>query len=490
MTRALAIRLLPEAAVAVVVRGGAEPIAVEAVRSVPLDPDGDAASRGRAIAEALHDLRISRLPAVLAIPRADLSLLSIELPPAPEDDLADLVHLQALRDLPLADDGEGFDFLPLEGGDDQPWQVLGVGLLTSQWKTMREVCQAAELRLERIVPEPLGWPELGRRVATGSDDGAGLRLCSSIIERQAVIWATERDRLRLIRAVWLPEDENAAADAAALGLELRRTLLALAQSPSPQGAAVKCIYIGVDAEEIAGELSATLSKPVHAAPLERLVDLTAGDLAVAPAVEAAPLAALAAALAERRPAPIDLLHPRRRPAPPSRRRTYVLAATAALALAALGLWTAYRGVQEPLEAAESARAQQHELSSLLESLAADEAKAQSVREWLGQSANLLEELDALSQQLRPEPLSSDKFSAEQDIVLKKLTFANGRLTLDAAAKSDSAVPVVESRLRSAGYRVDRGPVQTGVEGPAGYAVSVSSAVQRSTQQSQREASHD
>jgi uncharacterized membrane protein YccC len=192
----------------------------------------------------------------------------------------------------------------------------------------------------------------------------------------------------------------------------------------------------------------------------------------------APIAAIAAALADRQPAPIDLLHPRRRPAPPSRGRTYVLAGAAAALLAVSLAWAAYQNLQRPLEAAELARQQQEALKPTLAGLTVDEGQAAAVRKWLEGSTNLLAELEHLSQNLRPEPLSSDKFPADVDLVLKKLTVTHRQLTLDAAAKNNSAIPAAESRLRAAQYRVDRGPVQPGAEGVPGYEVSVSGIVQR------------
>jgi hypothetical protein len=334
----------------------------------------------------------------------------------------------------------------------------------------------ADLKADRIVPEPLGWPELGRRVA--SDSAGALTVFASISERQATVWATEGDDIRLIRTVWLPEDDNAAADAAALGGELRRTLLALAQSQTEQRGAVKCVYIGANADEIAGELGATLSKPVQAVPLERLVDVTGAGAGVN-LVEAAPMAALAAAAAEHRPSAIDLLHPRRRPAPPSRKRTYALAGVAAAALAALIAWRGYRNIQEPLEAAEAARAARESMTPILEAYAKDVEKAAAIERWLKSSANLLTELDHLGRQLRPEPLTSDKFKADGDVVLTKLALSGRELTLDAAVKNNTAIQPIENRLRTAGYSANRGPVEPKAEGGVpGYGVSVVGTIER------------
>jgi hypothetical protein len=100
-----------------------------------------------------------------------------------------------------------------------------------------------------------------------------------------------------------------------------------------------------------------------------------------------------------------------------------------------------------------------------------------VRRWLNESANLLTELDRLGPLLRPEPLDSDKFKADQDLVVTKVTVANRQITLDAVAKSSDALLPAESRLRAGNYRVERGPVDTNSQAVPGYTVSVSHTVQ-------------
>jgi hypothetical protein len=474
MTRVLAIKLKPSSALAMIVRPEGARIVIERAVSIPLIEGDDAKERGRSLAAGIADLRPGRLPTVIIVPRSELAWQNHELPPLPADDLPDLVHLQAQRDLPLSDDGEGFDFLPLSGDEEHPYKVIAAGLLPPQWKQLRETCDAADLKVERIVPEPLGWPELGRRVA--SDSAGALTVFAAIVERQATVWATEGEELRLIRTVWLPEDDNAAADAAALGGELRRTLLSLAQTHAEQRGAVKCVYIGANADEIAGELGATLSKPVQAVPLERLVQLSAPGVSL---VEAAPTAGIAAAMADHRPAIIDLLHPRRRPAPPSRTRTYLLAGAAAAAVVAMLAWQGYRNLQEPLEAAAAANAEREALTPLLEAYAQDETKAAAIQSWLDSSVNVLTELDHLAQQLRPEPLDSEKFKADEDVVLTRLVVSNRELTVDAAVKANSALQPIENRLRAANYSFDRGPVEPKAEGGVpGYGVSVAGTLKR------------
>jgi hypothetical protein len=478
MSRVLGLKLLPSEAIALVVRSGGERLVIERAARIPL-PTGEGSARGKAIHSAIAAWKVGRPTAVVAVGRSELTLQNLDLPPMPADDLPDLVHLQAERDVQLSEDGHGFDFLTLAGDESHPYRVLGAGMAAPAWKQLLATIDGVDAKVSRVVPEPFGWVELGRR-ALGSRDAAP-GVFAAIIQRQAVVWASHGDSLRLIRTVWLPADDNAAADAAALGNELRRTLLALAQSHDSRDANPRCYYLGDNADEIAGELGATISKPVQASSLEKLIDVsTEADIGAAglTLVELAPLAALAAAAGEGRAAPLDLLHPRRRPPAPSRARTYALAAAAALAGLAMLAWQGYRNLHEPLEIAAAADAERKAMAPTLEAYAADEAKAAAIRAWVSQSVNLLTEMNNLSQRLRPEPLASEKFSADQDLVVTKIVLASRQITFDAAAKSTDAIPPAERRLREGSYRVERGAVELKAEETPGYGVRVTETIER------------
>lgn len=479
MPHSIALKLQSHSALAAVVRTGGSAIVVEAAVRIPLPDGATAKAIGSTIAQALAPLHTGRARAVVIIPRADLSWQNYDLPPVPADDLPDLVHLQAQRDLPLADDGEGFDFLPLSGDEQHPYRVLGVGMLPDELERIRGICDAADLKLDHIVPEPLGWPELGRRIAAQAGEPESLVVFAAMAGRQAIVWASEGDALRLVRTIWLPEEPSIDEDAAALSGELRRTLLSLAQSHHADRSAARCVYCGTNAEAVAGQLGALLSKPVLAVPLETLVEVPDATGGTTPSrIELAPLAAIAAALAERRAPLVDLLHPRRRPVPASRMRTYVLAAIAAAALAGALAWQGYAKLQAPLAAAAEADAQRAALEPMLESLAADQESAAAIGAWVDGSPNLLVEVDALAERLRPEPLDSDAFKADEDFVLTKLMLANHEFTLTASAKSNAALQPAEGRLRAGDYRVDRGVVDWNSTAVPGYGVSVQEVVER------------
>ena len=113
MALAVVLKLQSHAATAVVVRArsrsGSRSKAWSACRCEGV---ADPRAVGQQIAAALEPLGLGRAATIVAVPRSELNWQNYDLPPAPAAELPDLVHLQAQRDLPLADDGVGLR-LPL-----------------------------------------------------------------------------------------------------------------------------------------------------------------------------------------------------------------------------------------------------------------------------------------------------------------------------------------------------------------------------------------
>lgn len=476
MSRILAVHLKPHEATVVVVRGGAVRPTVEAARRVGLSPDDAPQRRGEILAEAVGELNARKLPVVVALPRDGLLWQNFQLPPAPDEDLPNLVHLQAQRDLPVEDDGAGFDFLPLEGDAEHPRRVLGVGLARTAWQRVLDTLAAAQLKPRQIVPEAVGWPLLVEGHASGAEgETAGVHLGVATEPGWAAIWAAAEGAVRLLRSVRLPEGDDPDALAAVLSGELRRTRLVLGQlHPDAAGAEV---YLAADhpPQELAERLAAVLSSRVIAVDAREAfyvenIDQDAGDWAAA-----ASLGANAAA--GERPV-LDLLNPRKPPAPPTNMRTYALAAAAALAVAALVGWQGYRKIQIPRAAAAVAEAETEQLSEELEGLAGDQRRAATLQQWQLRSAPVLSMLADVAGGLRPETFDAEDFPDGSDVMVTKVNIVGGTLTLDGAAKDAAALQPVEARLREKGYRVDRGTIRPDASPAPGYKIGFSATLQR------------
>ena len=461
MSRVIVIRWGPHALRGVVVRAQSGRAEVLAVVTVPWDADADGgtdggadAGAGRKLAEGLAPFSPGRATVIVAVAREYLNWQHLSLPPCPVEDLPDLVRLQADHNHSASDDLAGLDFLPLSGDTETPHLVWAISISPAQLTRLRRVMRAAELKIDRLVPLTLGWHAWTKHSVAASKQRATIFVAPQ--GKEPTIWATLGKRVVLFRQVHLPHDDATAHSTAVTG-ETRRTLLAFAQE-HPEAGEVSLQLVGESGEDLArlaDELSAKLGHKVEAIPAKKSATMPQdSDEQVS-----LPLLGLALDEAAGQAPLVDLLHPRRRPAPRTGRRTYALAAAAAVSLVALIGWQGYANLQAPLDAAAVAQAQIDLLEESSDSNRDKEQQAASIREWLDNSVNLLSELRTLSNHVRPEPLDSEEFPVDDDIVLAKVVLLNKQFVIDALAKENSDVQPVEYRLRDGVHRVRRGKTE-------------------------------
>lgn len=427
---------------------------VEAVVTVPCN-GGDDDAVGRKLAEGLEHFSPSRSRVVVSVGRQALVWQHLSLPPCPDEDLPDLVRMQSDYNHSSSDDPTGLDFLPLVGDAQTPHRVWSVSLGQAQLSKLRRVLHAAELKFERLVPLALGWTAWASHSNAAEKREATIWIAPQGAE--PTIWATVGGRVVLFRQVQLPH-EDAAALAAAVAKELRRTILAFSQE-QPQSGDPQVQLVGdrwEDLAHLADELQTKLQRKVQAIKAETAVSGVGqdGDVEVS-----LPVLGIALDEAAGNAPLIDLLHPRRRPPPRTSRRTYALAAAAAASLAALVGWQGYANLQAPLAAAEAAQAEVKVLQQSSDAMREYEQRAGSIRGWLANSVNLLDELEVISNHVRPEPLDAESFPADDDVVVGKVVLQNRQFTIDALAKENRDVQPLEYRLRDGIHRVQRGKTE-------------------------------
>jgi len=446
---------------------------VDTVIAIPLDEEaGDAKHLGQQLKRALASHRPSRAKVVLAISRHLLTWQHLHLPPCPHEDLPDLVSMQAGFDTTHAGEPIGFDFLPLSGDEQTSHQVLAISLQAEELTLLQDICESADLMPKRFVPFSLGWPAAARRATRGEEQPISIFVAP--FAQEATVWATIGGRLVLFRQVYFSSAEDVSALSAAVASELRRTFLALSQQYPEQSGATAWIVgkrpdpVSQLAESIDEQLDLEV-QPMDFASDGALLSIKAG-LSTKTGSEAMtsdtlPLVGLALDEAAGNTPPVDLLHPRQRPAPRAGQRTYALAATVLLALLSYGGWLGYTELHAPVEVADTARAELALLAESDEILHADEQFAATLRDWQGDSVNVLTELQKLSGRIRPLPLDAEEFNVEQDVVLKKLDIAGTRLDIEAALRTYSAVADLETRLREGTGRVQRDTAEENEDPP-------------------------
>jgi len=429
---------------------------VDSVIDIPHEETDDAESIGQQLKEALAPHRPSRASIVVAISRHLLTWQHLDLPPCPSEDLPDLVYMQAGFDTTRTGESIGFDFLPLSGDEQTPHQVLAISLQPEELTLLQDICEAADLTPKRFVPLSLGWPAAARRATRGDEQPIGIFVAP--FAQEATIWATIDGRIVLFRQTYLPPADDLPALSKTLAAELRRTLVAVSdQHPEQVGASAW--IVGKRPDEVS-ELANSIGEQVEfdVQPMDFASDSALLSTKVdteASTSDTLPLAGLALDEAAGNAPPVDLLHPRQRPAPRAGQRTYTLAAAVLLALFCYGGWLGYSELHAPIEVADTARAELALLAESEKNLLADEQFATAIHQWQNDSVNILTELQKLSGRLRPLPLDAEEFNVEQDVVLKKLDIAGTRLDIEAVLRTYPAVADLEARLREGQGRVQR-----------------------------------
>lgn len=421
---------------------------------------------GARLATAIGGAASGNVTTLVGVGRDQVQMVLLSLPPAPSEELPDLVRFQAERELTSLGEDAALDYIPLSGDAATPHQVLAAALAGAGLEEVRDLCQAIGVEPERITLRATAAASfVARRLEAGADD---VSLVVNRLLDEADLTVLVGDQVVLVRTVRLPDATEAAGRARALAGEIRRTIAAVRQQLGDRivGRVILCGNAS-EADDAAG-LSTDLGLPVevfdvadNAPPGLEKSGVSPGNLARFGAV-------LGMALGEtdRRDPVVDFLHVRRRKERQKFTRQHLLAATAAaVTLLFLGvlLWQRSASLSREISSLNNqtaeldARFQKQQLDSTID-------KAASIDQWLATDVNWLDELDRFSSTWRPEPLDAKEFPMADDAVVTQLTAyrppgnqsQGGRLAVQAVARNQSAVAKLEKRLRDDEHRVSTG----------------------------------
>lgn len=427
---------------------------IEDAFSVALRPRGAAGESGEVdigtrIAAALGVRRISRVETLVAVGRASIELRQLSLPPAPDEELPELVRFQAMREFNELEDDWLLDFVPLdEGAADAPRTVLAAAIDSDLVAQIEQTCQRAGLKPSRLVLRAGAAASLyGRRAAAPGR----LTLLVDLLGDEVDLTVMIDRRVVFLRTTRLAEDPlEQAQSASVLVGEMRRTMVAAQnQLGGRRVEAIALCGAGPRHVALAAALAEALAVPVETfdpfegfelgSELRRGLPDNPGRFA--------PLVGMLADEAEGTGHAMDFLHPRRKPPPPSRRNR-IVAGAAAATLVVLGvlLWTHLQR-QWLSDEVESLR---RELPKW-EQAAARAVKARDtaglVGNWTATDVVWLDELARLS----------ERFPAAREAMLRELSFGpgpkGGQIELEGLARTAESIAVVESALADETHRV-------------------------------------
>jgi Tfp pilus assembly PilM family ATPase len=308
------------------------------------DGSADAATperRGERLKAALAEHGVSKGEVLATIGRALVELKQLPLPPAPDDELPELVRFQAQREFHALTPESPLDYIPSPAVGDEPRSVLAATVDPALVAEVRKTCEAAGLKLRRLLLHPCATASLSVRALAAGDDRP--RLLVEPGADEAEVTALVGRTVALVRATRMPGEPASADYARALSSELRRTTAAVQHQIG--GRRIEEIQLcGTETElaAVVARLRTDVETPVSVVdPWMLLPAGTAVDVAPPePRGRFAPLLGALADEAEGAAPLLDFVNPRRRPAPEDPRRRYVkwgLAGAAALLAIWLGI---------------------------------------------------------------------------------------------------------------------------------------------------------
>ncbi len=115
------------------------------------DPSGLSGKQiGARLAAAISGRVTGKATTLVGVGRDHVQIKLLSLPPAPMTELPDLVRFQAEREFTTLGADAALDFIPIEGDELTPNQVLALALSPAGMTEAREVCEALELETDRI----------------------------------------------------------------------------------------------------------------------------------------------------------------------------------------------------------------------------------------------------------------------------------------------------------------------------------------------------
>jgi Tfp pilus assembly PilM family ATPase len=357
---------------------------------------------GQRIAAALAARRIGRIDALVAVGRSDVELRRLSLPPAPDDELPEIVRFQATREFNVLDEDWPLDFLTIDEDPEQPRDVLAAAINPELVEKIQQTCRAAGLKAAGLILRPCAAASLLRRRLGGLGK---VCLLVDLLADEADLTVMVDQKVVFLRHARLRGDPLVIPAASeALLSEVRRTIAAaqnqlggrrvesivlcgagpqhtaLAKSIAEQLAMPTELFDPFDGLELEGALQRGL--PEHPGRFAPLLGMLWDQL-------------------DGTPHAFDFVNPRRRPEPPSRRNTYLLAGaavtTVVLALFLFGLWQRHSLKADVVRYDKESKA----LDVEIEKVAKVEAAVGEIDLWLATDTVWLDKLRWLSEELPP-----------------------------------------------------------------------------------------
>lgn len=402
---------------------------------------------GPVLAKALNEADVTKGEALVAVGRASIELRFLSTPPVPPEELPDIVRFQAMRQFTTLGEEWPLDFVPLSPNADGGMNVLAAAISPELLAQIRKACQAANITVSRLELRPFAAAALLK----GELQDGKCRMIVDLLSEEADLTVVIGPDVIFPRTVRLPAVSEAEILGRTVLAEGRRTMIAAQNQLG--GRRVEEVIVFGDGEHhtaIKLLLEKELSLDVRLVdPLQKVE----WEEARVPRPDYpgafAPLVGMMSEEAAGTAPVLDYLHPRKRPAPPDKKRAFLLAGAGIAATLLLG----FGYMQWSLWSLDSEIAQLRTTRTKAEKAAKESAKpvkdAEALDAFAAGDVAWLDVLSRISQRLPPpEQVQIAELTAQ---TVPKT--GGGQLKFVGYADTSQRVTDLEDALRDKGYVV-------------------------------------
>lgn len=416
------------------------------------------------LSELIQKEGLARSEALVAIGRSSIELKFLSTPPAPAEELADLVRFQALRQFTSLGDDWPLDYLVLGSGSDGGTNVLAAAISPEIMRQTQAVCQAAQLTLKQLSLRPIA--AAGLLSKRHADDRC--RMLVDLLPSDVDLSVLIGPQVIFPRTVRLPTSLDPAVQAKALVGEIRRTVIAAQNQLG--GRRVEQVVIFGDGQHHATVKSLVereLALEVELLDPFSLVEVSGELRSKLPEFPGtyAPLLGMLEQHVSPKTETINFLSPRRRPQPPDRKRLYTLSAATALAVAAAVAFLIY---WELGSLDDKIRALNNQLSNAKTSAlkaAKPRADVEQLEKFVVGDVTWLDSMDALSRKFptAKEARVEEFFATSIQPVGERP--GGGKVIVQGVASEASVINRMERQAAAEGYNVAGSGAKFDAEAP-------------------------
>ena len=350
-------------------------------------------SPGEMLKEELQQLNIRQPELLVALGRAQVDVMPLQLPPASDVELPTLVVNQVIRDTGDTSESGAIDYVTLDADEGQPRKVFAFMVDGNTLEEVRQEAGHAGLRLESVAYRPLASLTLLQRLVPQS---RRTMVLVTIHDWEADLTILRNGRLFYTRTARLVETGELTEVADQLAVEVRRSLAAATLTADAED---QHVYVFGSLDE--SERFVQLLADQLALPTSLLDPLRREQLQGPVNASAARLAPLIGLVHEHfgESHMLDFVHPKRPPAPPNYYRRAAVYIGALVVLVCMGGYHAWEVYQENQGQLETMRAELDAATFRLNKVKQKQAVVEAIWNWETDNVNWLDELYDLAKRL-------------------------------------------------------------------------------------------